>query len=127
MIDVKLIRAEPAKYIEAARVKNIDADIPALLEVDSKLSDARRELQDIRTAQNTAGKEIAALQGGQKQAAIDKMSDLKSRLKELNGLVAELEQKFNELMLLVAQPPAADVPIGADEGENVTIRTEGKI
>ena len=32
MIDIKLIRAEPEKFIEAARVKNIDADIPALLD-----------------------------------------------------------------------------------------------
>ena len=127
MIDIKLIRAEPAKFIEAARVKNINADIPALLEVDEKLLKTRQELQEIRTAQNAAGKQIAKLQGEQKQDAIENMSRLKAKAKELGELVSELEPKFNELMLLVAQPPTAEVPIGKDESENVEIRREGQV
>ena len=55
MIDIKLIRAEPEKYAEAARLKNIAVDIPALLETDSQLLAARQELQEVRTSQNAAG------------------------------------------------------------------------
>ena len=69
MIDIKLIRENPQKYAEAARVKDFSVDIRELLEVDAGLMAARKELQDVRTAQNTAGKEIARLKGDQKQAA----------------------------------------------------------
>jgi len=127
MIDIKLIRDNPKTFTEAARAKNIEVDIPALLAVDGDLMAARRELQEIKTAQNKAGKEIAALTGDAKQAAIATMGDLKKRAKELNDLTAELEPKFNEMMLLVAQPPAADVPVGRDETENAELRREGNI
>ena len=74
MIDIKLIRAEPEKFAEAALHKNIPADIPALLQVDGKLVEATRQLQDGRTAQNQAGKKIAKLTGDEKRAAIDEMA-----------------------------------------------------
>jgi seryl-tRNA synthetase len=127
MIDIKLIRAEPEKFTNAARVKNIDVDIPALLEVDAKLVRAGKELQDIRTAQNEAGKQIAKLDDQEKQQAIAKMSELKGRAKELNNLISELEPKFNELMLRVAQPAASNVPVGKDESESAELRREGEI
>lgn len=127
MIDIKLIREDPQTYAEAAKIKNFSVDIDELLAVDSKLMDARKELQDIRTAQNAAGKEIAKLKGDEKQATVTKMSELKARAKQLNEAVAELEPQFNELMLLVPQPPAEDAPIGKDDTENTVIRTEGEI
>ena len=127
MIDIKLMRDDPEKFIEAGRVKNIEVDIPALLEIDRELTDARRELQDIRTEQNRSGKAIATLDGERKQAAIEKMADLKSRAKQLNDRVSELEPKFDEQMLLTAQPPAPDVPLGKDDTENVEVRREGEV
>ena len=127
MIDIKLLRAEPAKYVEAARAKRMTVDILALLEIDRKLLDAQREIQDIRTRQNAAGKEIAGLTGPDKQAAVQKMSALKARAKELADVVAELEPRLNELMLLVPQPAAPEVPEGKDDTENVVLRVEGQV
>ena len=127
MIDIKLIREDPEKYAAAARAKKVPADIPALLEADSLLLKARQELQDVRTAQNAAGKQIARLSGQAKAAAIAEMQGLKARAKELSERIAELEPKFNELMLLAAQPAADDVPLGADETENVELRRVGQV
>jgi seryl-tRNA synthetase len=127
MIDIKLIRAEPERYIEAARVKKVPADIPALLEVDAKLLKARQELQEVRTAQNEAGRRIAALKGEQKGAAIAEMAALKPRAKELEAVISELQPKYDELMLLVPQIPAEDVPVGDDESQNAEVRTEGEV
>ena len=127
MIDIKQIRAEPAPYAEAAQRKNFGFDIDRLLEVDGKLLDAQRELQDLRTEQNRAGKEIAKLKGDEKQAAIQRMSELKARAKELDEQVQALEPEFRELMLRVPQPPDPDVPLGADDTENVELRRVGEI
>ncbi len=126
MIDIKLIRDDPDRYIEAARAKLIDADIPGLLEVDAALRDARRQLQEARTAQNAAGKRIAGLTGDEKAAAIAEMQGLKAEVKRLGETIDELEPKLNDLMLLAAQPAAADVPVGRDDSENVLIRKEGE-
>ncbi|MBS3733314.1 MAG: serine--tRNA ligase [Phycisphaerae bacterium] len=126
MIDIKQIRATPERYAEAARLKNIDVDIDALLDADKQLLDAQRELQEIRTEQNRSGKEIAKLKGDTKQAAIARMAELKGRLKELDKQIQQLEPQVNELMLRVPKIPAPDVPVGADESENVELRREGE-
>ena len=127
MIDIRLIRNEPETYIRAAADKKIKVDINALLEIDRQLLDARRRQQEVRTAQNAAGKEIAQLKGDDKQAAIARVAELKAEGKTLNEQVQELEPRFNELMLLVAQPAGPEVPLGADDTENVELRREGQV
>jgi seryl-tRNA synthetase len=126
MIDIKQIRAEPQKFIKAAADKRIAVDIPALLELDAGILKAQQEIQEIRTAQNAAGKDIAKLAGAAKQEAVARMAGLKARSKELADRVEQLEPKFKDLMLLVAQPPAPEVPLGKDDTENVVLRVEGQ-
>ena len=127
MIDIKLIREAPEKFIEAAKLKNVDADIEGLLDVDRRLLDAQREMQDVRTRQNAAGKQIAQLTGDAKAEAIEAMGLHKARAKELADAIDQLQPRFDELMLRAAQPPAADVPVGRDDTENVVLRVEGEV
>lgn len=127
MIDIKDIRENPHRYAAAARDKNFDVDIPALLELDAELLAARRELQEARTAQNQAGKRIAKLKGDEKQAAVAEMGGLKEKVKSLGDRIAELEPAFEEMMSFVPQPPDEDVPVGRDDTENVELRREGEI
>jgi len=127
MIDIKLLRADPDTYKRAAREKNVAVDIDELLDVDARLLSARQEMQDLRTRQNAAGKRIAKLAGDEKAAAIEEMSRLKARGKELADEAATLQGRFDELMLLVSQPADEGVPVGADDTENVEIRRVGEI
>ncbi|MCJ7543365.1 MAG: serine--tRNA ligase [Phycisphaerae bacterium] len=122
MIDIKQLREDSARFIRGAQAKGIEADIPALLELDRKLLAARQELQDVRTAQNVAGKSIAKLTGDAKAKPIAEMKEAKDRAKELSDLVAELEPKYHELLLQVPQPPDDDVPVGKGVADNVEIR-----
>jgi seryl-tRNA synthetase len=149
MIDIKELRADPDRFARAADDKRMRVDIPALLDIDRRLLDAKKELQDIATQKNKIGesiapiaRRIAELKKGKPPADSraeiaelqKKMAELKSgpaafaqREKELAGAVAELEPKFNELMLLVAQPADEGVPMGKDDTENVVIRAEGAV
>ena len=100
-------------------MKGIAADIAGLLELDGKLAKARQELQDVRTVQNTAGKAIAKLAGGAKDKAIAEMKQAKDRAKELDEQIAQLEPRYQELLLQVPQPPDDDVPAGKSAADNV--------
>ncbi|MFW6065394.1 MAG: serine--tRNA ligase [Planctomycetota bacterium] len=126
MIDIKELRAEPDKFAQAAESKKIDVDIDELLRIDEQLLDAQRELQDIRTKQNRAGKEIAKLSGEQKLQAIEEMSRLKARAKELEDQAAELEPTHRDLLLRVPQVPSEEVPFGESEDDNVEVRRVGE-
>ena len=128
MIDIKLLRSEPQKFIDAAVAKRMDVDIPKLLEMDARLLKTQQEIQSLRTAQNAAGKEIAQIKDpSAKQAAIQKMTDIKSRIKELAEWSDDLEPKVQAMLLLVPQPADPEVPLGKDDTENVAVRTEGKV
>ena len=127
MIDIKLIRSDPEKYVQAAVDKNMSADIKALLDADSEMLAINQQLQDARTDQNAAGKQIAELIGQDKVDAIMAVKSLKTTIAELEEKLEKIEPKFNELMLLVAQPAADEVPLGKDDTENSELRTVGEI
>ncbi len=127
MIDIKLIRSDPDKYIKAAADKNVSADIPALIAADTELLAINQELQDARTAQNAAGKQIAELSGQEKTDAIMSVQSLKKQIADLESRVEQIQPKFDELMLLVAQPASDDSPLGKDDTENVELRIVGEI
>jgi len=122
MIDIKALRANPERFIDGARKKQMDVDIKSILEIDAQILKLQQELQDLRTQQNTASKDIAKLKGPEKQAAIDQMSTLKTRAKELGDQIAALEPQFNDLLMVVPQPPDDDVPVGKDATGNKEVR-----
>lgn len=127
MIDIKVIRENPDKFEKAAADKHFDVDIGKLLEVDSALKLLKKRLQDIATDKNQIGDTIPNLLGDKKQKALNNLSALKQQELEYNEDIKKLRPQFDELMLLVAQPPDNDVPLGKDDTENVEIRKEGKI
>lgn len=127
MIDIKLIRENPDLYIQAAKNKRIDADIPRLLEIDNRLRDIKARLQEIATEKNRVGKSIPKLSGGEKEAALANMAALKPEQEQLEEESKTLQPRFDALMLEVPQPADPDVPVGKDDTENVELRREGQV
>ncbi|MHC4835833.1 MAG: hypothetical protein ACYTCN_07760, partial [Planctomycetota bacterium] len=125
MIDIKLIRENPQKFIDGAKVKKIDADINRLLEVDGKLLENKQKLQDIATEKNRIGKEIPKLDPDQKKEALAALSQLKQDEADFNEAIKQLQPEFDALMGQVAQPADPDVPVGEDDTENVEMRKWG--
>jgi seryl-tRNA synthetase len=127
MIDIKDIRQDAAKFKAAAKAKKIPADIDRLVEVDSKLGSAKKQLQDIATTKNSLGKYIPKLAGDEKQAALTQLTQLKQQEEQLNEQVKLLQPEFDALMLQVAQPADSDVPFGEDDTQNVEIKRVGTV
>ncbi len=127
MIDIKLIRDNPDLFIQAARNKRIDANIPRLLDVDARLRDAKTKLQDIATEKNRVGKSVPKLAPEEKKAAMARLSELKQQEEQLTEEAKTLQPEFDALLLEVPQPADPDVPVGKDDTENVEIRREGQV
>ena len=58
---------------------------------------------------------------------VAKGKKIKDQLKQLEPQLRELEENFTQLMLAIPNPPADDVPVGADESGNQVARTEGQL
>ena len=127
MIDIKLIRENPQRFKDGAKVKKINADIDRLLAVDAELLDIKKKLQDIATEKNRIGKDIPKLDPDQKKDALATLSTLKEKEAGFNEQAKDLQPEYDTLMGQVAQPAAEEVPVGEDDTENVELRTWGTI
>ncbi|NOR67934.1 MAG: serine--tRNA ligase, partial [Woeseiaceae bacterium] len=125
MIDIKQIRENPQRFAAASKAKKFDVDVDRLIEVDAGLRSAKQQLQEISTNKNRIGKSIPRLSPDEKQTALSQLSELKQREAKYDQDVSELQPEFDALMQQVAQPADDDVPLGADDTENVEIRKEG--
>lgn len=127
MIDIKLIRENPARYKDGAIAKKFDVDIDRLIAIDTELLDYRKQLQDIATEKNTVGKSITKLSADDKPAALARLGELKNQEATLNEQIKSLQPEYDEILQQVPQPAADEVPLGADDLENVELRKWGKI
>jgi seryl-tRNA synthetase len=127
MIDIKLIRDNPDLYIQAAKNKRIEVDIPRLLEIDGLLRDAKNKVQEIATEKNRIGKDVPRLSGDAKQSALASLAGMKQQEEQVQNQIKALQPEFDALLLQVAQPADPDVPVGKDDTENVELRREGEV
>lgn len=127
MVDLKDLRENPQKYRRGAELKNVKVDIDALLRADEQKLAAQREFEKFRSEQNEASKQIGKLKdASEKQAAIGRVGDLKTKVKDAEERMKSAEAQVNLLLLQVPQPPDDDVPAGKDASENVVLYRWGQ-
>ena len=129
MLNIKALRENPDLVKAAGRKKRIPCDEPVdrILELDDQRKKLLFESEELRAAQKKVGKEIAALAGEEKQARIGEMGELADRIKGYEKKLGPLEEELNELMLLVPNIPAEDVPDGETDEDNVLMREVGEL
>ncbi len=125
MLDIRFIRENADRVQQAARQKNYDVDIVALLKAD----ESRREIQQKADVLRTRRNEIAgAMKGGKPhQGLIDEGKALKNELSEIEDQLRSADEIFVNLLKQVPNMPLDDVPVGASEDENVVDKQVGII
>lgn len=147
MIDIKLIRQDPDRFKQAARNKRMVCDIDGLCAVDDRRRSLQVEFDELRHKQNEIGGQIAlyknpkskwyqqALADGRTadelqaegQKLVEQVAAMKARAKDLESELREVNERFEALLLTVPQPPAAEVPLGEDDTQNVELRKVGEV
>ena len=124
MLDIKFIRANAKKIKEAAKNKNIKVDIDGLLKIDEKRKNAQAKIDELRTKRN----ELAQSANGKKPTAkqIEEGKKIKEEISGSEKKFNEINEEYENLMVLVPTIPSEDTPIGKDEGENVEVFKWGK-
>jgi seryl-tRNA synthetase len=128
MLDLAFIRNHPDIVKEAARVKNNPVDIDYLLEVDQRVLELQRQVEDARAEQNRISKRIREVANDkiQRDALIAEGKLLAEQIKALEPRLHELEEVRQEMLYLVPNIPDPSAPIGKDENDNVPIRYWGE-
>lgn len=126
MIDLKRIRENPELVRKAVRDKGMSVDIDALLEVDRRRRALETEFNDLRHQQKTSGEAMAKAPPADRADRARQLSELKTRVRQLDEQRSAIDAELHQLMLLVPQIPDPDALVGPDASANVEVRRVGE-
>lgn len=124
MLDIKVLRTEPDKIREALKKRNNDLDITPAIELDAQRRALLSDVEQRKAKQNEITKKIPAMKkaGEDTTAIFAEMKALSDTIKEDDAKISEIDEELRSFMLKIPNIPNAEVPVGADDSENVEIR-----
>ena len=130
MLDIRLIRDDPAAFDAAMARRGKPADAATILDLDRRRREIVTELQVGQARRNEASKAIGAAKAKKDEdsaaALMAEVATLKQRLPELEAEEARLGGELDGLLASLPNLPLADVPEGADENDNQLIYERGR-
>ncbi len=129
MFDLKFIRENPEAFDAALKRRGEEPRASEIVELDAKHRALLTEAQAAQARRNEASKLIGRAKGQgneeEAQALMDEVSGLKTRLSELEEEERTTGEVLHTLLMSLPNMVYDDVPDGADENENVEVRTWG--
>jgi seryl-tRNA synthetase len=126
MLDIAFIREFPDLVKAGAKKKRIQVDVNRLLDVDRQRRGLITEIEQLRAERNRKSKLVSSLPPSEREALLAETRGLTEQLRYSETALAPLEAEFEHLMLQVPNVPAADVPEGLTDADNVEIRRWGE-
>ncbi|GMU78102.1 MAG: serine--tRNA ligase [Acidimicrobiia bacterium] len=118
MIDLRRLRDEPEYRVGIERKRVEDGLLDDVLAADDAHRAALRAVEEMRTRQNAASKEIAQASADARPGKIAAAAELKEQLQAREQVLADSESALRALALRVPNPADRSVPDGGeDDGE----------
>ena len=125
LISIELVRNEPDRVRRATDSRGDAAPIDRILELDARRRAVIPEADELRARRNEVSRQLGRMEQ-RPQELIEEMREVGSRIKDLQSEIRSLEEELHSHLLTVPNLPEEDVPVGADDSDNVVIRTEGE-
>ncbi|MBU1671270.1 MAG: serine--tRNA ligase [Actinobacteria bacterium] len=131
MLDIKVIRDDPDRVMQAIADRGMSAevaDVDGVLEQDRLRREILVEVEQLKHQRNQASEQIVALkkEGGDTSEITTRMKQISERIKQMDSEVREVEQRLSVFMDDIPNLPDPSVPVGPDETFNVEVRRWGE-
>lgn len=126
MLDIHFIRENLDEVKRSAQNKNIDVDIDAFLKLDDSRKEIGQKIDELRTLQNEVSKNISQADEEERQRLIGGVSKVKEDIKTLEETLKPVMIQWKDILMNIPNIHSPDMPVGANEEENVTIKTWGE-
>ncbi len=140
MLDLNFIREHPDQVKDALVKLHTVAPIDEILKFDEERRALLTESEALRAQRNIVSKEMGALQrqikqarGAERERLQDRFAGMREEMRRVGERIRAIEERVHQVearlkaaMLEVPNMPHESVPVGADESENVVVRTEGE-
>ena len=125
MIDIKILRNEPEKLIEALKRRKEDRiDVDGLLALDKSRREVLFSVEQMKNRQNEVSKQIPAMKkaGEDTTAIFAEMKELSDNIKKLDEEVRTIDEKIEKIMYTIPNIANPTVPDGDTDEDNVEVR-----
>ncbi|MCX6651060.1 MAG: serine--tRNA ligase [Methanomassiliicoccales archaeon] len=127
LLDVNIIRNDPEAIRTMLRNRTYSEEVlDQFLEMDAAWRSSVDEGNRLRKQRNEASMRISKLSGPEKAKAVEEMKAVATRIGELDVVIADLEKKRDDTILLIPNIPDGSVPIGDNPDKNVVVSECGK-
>jgi seryl-tRNA synthetase len=125
MLDIRFIREHPDDVRRAIELKLSDLDLDKLLAEDRKVTELRRQLDQLNQDRRTNARQVSGTAEAEREALIARGRAIGDQVKDIEQELRTAEARLHELELLVPNIPDPAAPIGGDE-DYVEVRRRGK-
>ena len=124
MIDIDLIRKKPEVVEESARKRGQTFQVTEAAELDSRRRRTISEIDSLRATRNEVSRELGKKKE-KPQNLIDEMREVGTQISRLEKKEKDIAEQLQNILMNIPNIPGDTTPLGADEGENVVVRTIG--
>ncbi|MFQ5852437.1 MAG: serine--tRNA ligase, partial [Candidatus Binatia bacterium] len=129
MLDIKLLRDHLDLVKERIGSRGTRIDWEEFVVVDRERREALSQYERLKEKKNRLSAEIGKLKkaGEDITSRMQEIEDLTQAIRSAEGPLAEIDKRFQDLMLLIPNPPHPNVPLGASPEHNKEMRRWGEL
>ncbi|MCZ6658055.1 MAG: serine--tRNA ligase [Gammaproteobacteria bacterium] len=128
MLDPKTLRQDVESIAERLKVRGFDLDVDQFRDLEAERRALQEDTERLQNERNSKSKYIgqAKSRGEDIAPLVAEVGDLGERLDAAKGKLAKLQDGYQAFITAIPNIPDASVPAGADEDDNVELRTWGE-
>ena len=128
MIDPQLLRNQANDVASALKKRGMDLDVASIQALEKQRKSVQVKTEELQSLRNSRSREIGNIkaQGGDAQAVIDEVADIKLQLEESENQLDKIQADLYEILISIPNIPHESVPKGNREEDNLEIRKWGE-
>ena len=127
MIDVAILRNDPAALRASLARRGVEVDIDSLAELDRRRRELRASAEELRSRQKDVGQSIKQLEGEARDVAIAEAGELSAAYKSALAEADDLDGQFTDQWIVLPNMTDATAAEGLDEEDAEELRQWGDI
>ncbi len=127
MLEIKFIRQHLDEIEKALENRGDSINLETFKRYDDERKSLLLEIEALRHQRNVVSEQIAAMKKNKENAddLMAQMRDVGGRIKTLDRVLAENENKIDHILFEIPNVPHPSVPVGKDSSENPIIKKVG--
>ena len=127
MIDPKLLRSDLSDLQQQLATRGYALDMEFWQSIESERKSLQVKTEELQAKRNAGAKQVGALKKSGEDATelLNEMQKISGDIKTAEDDLRTLQERIMQAALQIPNIPAADVPVGDSEDDNVELRTWG--